>query len=58
VAASLRQEPGLEVESVDGNRGEFSVLVDGQEVIRKGENMPSVEQVRDAVRKAGTATPA
>jgi hypothetical protein len=58
VAASLRQEPGLQVESVEGNRGEFTVLVDGQEVARKtGESMPSVEQVRDAVRKAGAASP-
>ena len=58
MAASLQQEPGLQVESVEGNRGEFTVLVDGQEVARKqGDNMPSAEQVRDAVNKARTAAP-
>jgi hypothetical protein len=50
VAAALRQIQGLDVEVASGNRGEFSVLVDGQEVARKGEQMPSVEEVVTAVK--------
>jgi hypothetical protein len=53
VADTLRKEPGIEVEVVDGNRGEFSVLVDGQVVAKKGLIFkPSVEQVLQAVREA------
>jgi hypothetical protein len=49
----LRQEPGVEVEMVDGNRGELTVLVDGREVARKGLLFkPSVEKVLAAVREA------
>jgi hypothetical protein len=49
----LRQEPGVEVELVDGNRGELTVLVDGREVARKGLLFkPSVEKVLKAVREA------
>ena len=55
MAEELRKEPGLEVELVDGNRGEFTVLVDGQVVAKKGLlSKPSVEKVLKAVR----ATPA
>jgi len=52
VAASLRKEPGLDVELIDGAKGEFTVLVDGREVLRKGEALPSVEEVQAAVRNA------
>jgi len=56
LAAALRQEPGLEVELVDGDRGELTVLVDGQEVARKSLfGKPSVEKVLDAVRQANPA---
>jgi hypothetical protein len=56
LAAALRQEPGLEVELVDGNRGELTVLVDGREVARKGLFFkPSVQKVLDAVRQANPA---
>jgi hypothetical protein len=55
LAAALRQNPETEVEVVDGERGELTVLVDGREVARKGESMPSVDQVRAAVKKAGPA---
>jgi hypothetical protein len=49
----LRQEPGLEVELVDGNRGELTVLVDGQVVAKKGLFFkPSVQKVLAAVREA------
>jgi hypothetical protein len=56
VADALRQEPGVEVEMVDGNRGEFSVLVDGHVVAKKGFFLkPGVEDVVKAVRKAPAA---
>jgi len=42
----LKQEPGVEVTLVDGDRGELTVLVDGK---------PSVEKVLEAVRQAGPA---
>jgi hypothetical protein len=48
----LRKEPGLQVELVDGDRGEFTVLLDDREVLRKGESLPEPQQVMDAVRKA------
>jgi hypothetical protein len=43
------------VEVVDGDRGELTVLVDGREVARKGEAMPSVAEVRAAVKQAEPA---
>ena len=53
MADVLRREPGVEVELVDGNRGEFTVLVDGRVVAKKGLIFkPSVEQVLKAVRAA------
>jgi hypothetical protein len=56
VAAALKQIPGLDVEVADGARGEFTVLADGKEVARKGEELPSVEEVVTAVKNA-TAAP-
>ena len=55
MAAALKNEPGVEVEVVNGNRGEFSVLVDRKEVARKGESLPSNEEVLTAVRNAQPA---
>jgi hypothetical protein len=53
VADALRKEPGVEVELVDGDRGEFTVLMDGGVVAKKGLfSKPSVEQVLKAVREA------
>jgi hypothetical protein len=52
VAGALRKEPGTEVEIVSGNKGEFTVSVDGRIVAQKGESLPAVDQVVDAVRKA------
>jgi hypothetical protein len=50
VAEELRKQPGLEVQEVDGARGEFTVLVDGREVARKTDaGMPTVEEVVAAV---------
>jgi hypothetical protein len=57
VADALRKESGLDVQSVDGARGEFTVTVDGQEVARKeGDKLPPVEQVVGAVKNTGQAT--
>jgi hypothetical protein len=56
LAAALRNEPGVEVEVVDGNRGELTVLVDGKAAAKKGWfSMPSVEKVLAAVRKMDAA---
>jgi hypothetical protein len=57
LAAALRQEPGVEVELVDGSRGELTVLVNGREVARKGLfGKPSAEKVLKAVREASPET--
>jgi hypothetical protein len=54
VADALRREPGLAVELVDGNPGEFTVLVGGRVLARKqGNDLPPIEQVVAAVREAG-----
>jgi predicted Rdx family selenoprotein len=54
VAAELRKEPGLDVQLVDGDKGEFSVLVDGRKVAEKrGDTFPSPEEIKAAVRNAG-----
>ena len=52
MADALRQEPGVEVELVNGNRGEFSVLMDGKLVAKKRLVFtPSVDKVVKAVRE-------
>jgi len=48
----LRRDPGAEVEVVDGVRGELTVLADGREVGRKGESMPTADEVRGAIGAA------
>jgi hypothetical protein len=57
VADALRKEPGVEVEVVDGKRGELTVEVDGRTVAKKFLLFfkPSVEKVVKAVREAGPA---
>jgi hypothetical protein len=53
VADALRKEPGVEVEVVNGNRGELTVQVDGRTVAKKFLFFkPSVEKVLKAVREA------
>ena len=53
MADELRKQPGVEVQVVDGNRGEFTVLVDGEEVARKaGDSLPRAEEAVAAVRAA------
>jgi hypothetical protein len=48
----LRKDPGVQVELIEGGKGELTVLVDGREVARKGDSMPSAEEVLAAVREA------
>ncbi len=49
----MKREPGVEVELVDGQRGELTVLVDGWVVAKKRLLFkPSVQSVLAAVRKA------
>jgi hypothetical protein len=49
----LRKVLGVQVERVDGRRGEFTVLVDGQSVAKKGLFFkPSVEKVLKAVQES------
>jgi hypothetical protein len=52
VADELRKDCDLQVKLVDGERGEFTVLADGHEVVRKGESLPTLDQVRQAVNDA------
>jgi hypothetical protein len=51
----LKKIPGLDVKVADGAGGEFTVLMDGQEVIHKGQELPSVEAVVNAVKKTAMA---
>jgi hypothetical protein len=51
----LKREPDTEVEVVDGNRGELTVLADGRVVARKEETLPTVDEVLAAVQKAQPA---
>ncbi len=54
----MRQEPGVEVELVDGDRGELTVLVNGKEAARKGLfSKPSVQKVLEVVHEAPEAVP-
>jgi len=55
VAASLRQEPGLNVELINGDPGELSASVDGRTVFRKGDSMPRVEDVVATVKQTEPA---
>jgi len=56
LAAALKREPGIEVELVDGNRGELTVLMDGRVVAKKWLFLkPSVQKVLAAVREAAPA---
>jgi len=52
----LKNEPGVEVELRDGNRGELTVAVDGKVVAQKnGDSMPTVEQVQSALGREAPA---
>ena len=47
----------MDVDLIDGGKGEFTVTVDGREVAHKGDDLPDVGEVLAAVR-AGGGTPA
>jgi len=56
VAASLKRDLGLEVDTVEGHYGEFTVLVDGEKVVSGGALaflgiLPSVRAVREVVER-------
>lgn len=55
MAAELRKEPGLDVQLVDGGKGEFTVLVDGRKVAEKrgDDTFPSADEIKAAVRNSG-----
>jgi hypothetical protein len=55
VAAELERAGGMNVSVIDGDKGEFTVLVDGHEVLRKGDELPSADEVVTAVGCALTA---
>jgi uncharacterized Zn-binding protein involved in type VI secretion len=54
VAAALRNEPDVKVSVIDGSPGELTITVDGEEVARKGESLPEINEVVAAVRRGGT----
>ena len=61
MAASLRRDLHLEVETVEGHYGEFTVLVDGEQLISGGPLgfvgvLPSVRKVRELVERRLRAT--
>ena len=54
MAAALREDPSLEVVLAAGHYGEFTVLVEGEEVLSAGALavlgiLPSIQKVREAV---------
>jgi len=56
VAATLRRDLHLEVELLDGHYGEFTVLVDGEEILNGGALgfigvLPTVRKVRELVER-------
>jgi hypothetical protein len=56
LAAGLKQQPGVDVKLVDGNRGELTVLVNDRVVAKKGFfSKPSVEDVLASVQEASSA---
>ena len=52
MADALRNEPGTTVQVINGAKGEFTVAVDGREVVRKGDSLPPADEVLAAVRNA------
>ena len=59
MAAALREDPSLTVELASGRYGEFTVLVEGQEVLSAGAIamlgiLPSIRSIREAIARAGS----
>ena len=62
MAAALREDPSLTVELASGHYGEFTVLVEGHEVLSAGAIallgiLPSIQVVREAVDRARSQAP-
>lgn len=62
VAAALRRDLHVEVEAVEGHYGEFTVLVDGEELFSGGPLamlgvLPSVRKVRELVERRLRGSP-
>ena len=51
MADALQREPDVQVDIVNGDRGEFTVNVGGRMVAHKADQMPTVEEVVAAVRR-------
>jgi len=55
VAEELKRGLGIDAQLIPGDRGEFTVWVDGKKVASKqGEEFPSGKEAVDAVRAAMT----
>jgi hypothetical protein len=55
LAAALKNEPDTAVQLIDGDKGEFTVSLDGRVVARKADDLP----VNDILKKVKeSATPA
>ena len=55
MAASLRRDLGIDVQMVDGQYGEFTVLVEGEELVTSGPLaflgvLPSIDSVCERVK--------
>ncbi len=60
MAAALRRDLHLDVETVEGHYGEFTVLIDGEELISAGPLgfigvLPSVRTVLELVKAKSSA---
>lgn len=56
MAAALRRDLKIDVQTVDGRYGEFTVLLNGEELVSAGALgflgvLPSVQSVRDLVER-------
>jgi hypothetical protein len=55
MAVSLRKE-GFDVALLDGDQGEFTISVDGKTVFKKGDSLPSPNDVLAAVKGLAKAS--
>ena len=57
LAADLRNDPNMKVDVVDGNKGEFTVEVDGRRInAMNGESLRDASDIVSEVRGAHAAT--
>ena len=56
IVTALNKEPGMRVNVLNGDQGEFTVVVNGQNVAQKhGELLPTTEDVAAAVQRESLA---